>query len=84
MGMITVRDIDESVLRALNERASAAGRLLEEEIRETLQQSVSAQRQDFWERMRQRRAGYGDRVFSDSAEILREMRDERSEQLGRS
>ncbi|MCW2238243.1 FitA-like ribbon-helix-helix domain-containing protein [Azospirillum canadense] len=84
MGMITVRDIGESVLRALNERASAAGRSLEEEIRETLEQSVNVPPPDFWERMRQRRASYGNRVFSDSADILREMRDERSEQLGRS
>ncbi|UKJ74066.1 FitA-like ribbon-helix-helix domain-containing protein [Azospirillum brasilense] len=82
MGMITVRDIDDSVLKALTDRASAAGRSLEEEVRETLAQSVRRSHEDFWERMRARRAAYGGRVFSDSADILREMRDERSERLG--
>jgi len=90
MGMITVRDIDDSVLRALNERASAAGRSLEDEVRETLAQSVNPQQQpsasrkhrEFWEQADRLRASFGDRVVSDSGEIASEMREERSRQIG--
>lgn len=82
MGMITVRDIDDSVLKALTDRASAAGRSLEEEVRETLAQSVRRSHEDFWERMRARRAAYGGRVLSDSGVISAEMREERSQWIG--
>lgn len=78
MGNITIRDIDESLMQALEERASAAGRSLEEEARRILAETVQSPQGDFWERMRRRRAGYGGQVFSDSGVISSEMRAERS------
>lgn len=83
MGMITVRDIDDSVLKALTDRASAAGRSLEEQVRETLAQSVRRSHEDFWERADRLRAGFGGRVISDSGVISAEMREERSQRIGK-
>lgn len=86
MGMITVRNVDDSLLQALEQRATAAGRTVEDEVRWILAQALDpahdASRQAFIELMRQRRASYGDRIFPDSAEIIREMRDERSNEVG--
>lgn len=82
MGNITIRNIDDSLLQALEERASAAGRSLEEEARRILAETVQSPQGDFWERMRQRRASYGDKVFSDSGAISSEMRAERSGLVG--
>ncbi|WP_431859175.1 FitA-like ribbon-helix-helix domain-containing protein [Azospirillum sp.] len=78
MGNITIRNVDDSLMQALEERASVAGRSLEEEARLILAETVQPAQADFWERMRQRRAGYGGRVFSDSGAISSEMRAERS------
>ncbi|KAA0683037.1 FitA-like ribbon-helix-helix domain-containing protein [Roseomonas genomospecies 6] len=82
MGMITVRDIDDTVLKALTDRASAAGRSLEEEVRETLARSVRGSHEDFWERADRLRASFGGRVVSDSGVMSAEMREERSQRIG--
>lgn len=82
VGNITIRDIDDSLLQALEERASAAGRSLEDEARQILEGTVQPAQDDFWERMRRRRASYGNKIFSDSGEISSEMRTERGDHLG--
>jgi len=82
MGMITIREIDDSVMQALSERASASGRTLEEEVRGILEQTVSTRHHEFWEQADRLRASFGDRIVSDSGEIAREMREERSNQIG--
>ncbi|TWA68365.1 hypothetical protein FBZ84_10410 [Azospirillum baldaniorum] len=69
MGMITVRDIDDSVLKALTDRASAAGRSLEEEVRETLAQSVRRSHEDFWDRADRLR---GERRFRQRCDFRRD------------
>lgn len=82
MGMITVRGIDDSVLRALHDRATAAGRSVEEEVREILAQTVTPPHQDFWECADRLRASFGNQVVSDSGAIASEMRAERFSQIG--
>jgi len=88
MGMITVRDVDDSLLRALEQRATAAGRSVEEEVRDilarTVQPATPVGKEDFWERAARMRASFGDRVFPDSGEIVSQMRQERSDQVGES
>ena len=82
MGNITIRDIDDSLMQALEERASAADRSLEEEARRILRQAARPDDGDVWERMRAFRSRLGDRTFPDSGEVLREIRDERAARLG--
>lgn len=43
MGMITVRNVDDSVKRALRERAARHGRSMEAEVRSILVDAVSRQ-----------------------------------------
>jgi plasmid stability protein len=86
MGNITIRNIDDSLLQALEERASAAGRSLEDEARQILAQTVRTNPpedpKEFWERVKQFRESFGDKVFSDSGEIASEMRRQRSNDVG--
>ena len=77
MAEITIPKIDDELLARLCIRAAAAGRSVEQEIREILtaacvdQASVVA-------RLRDRHASHGQHLFSDSAELVREMRDRRT------
>ena len=82
VGDITIRNIDDSLMQALEERASAAGRSLEEEARQILRQAAKPDGADVWERMRKFRSSLGNRSFPDSGEALREIRDERAARLG--
>ena len=76
MAQLTIRQLDDTVVARLRERAAAAGRSMEQEVREILT-SACADPDAVVSRLRQRLDAYGGRVFSDSAEIVREMRDER-------
>jgi len=86
LGKITIRDVDDSLMQALEERASAAGRSLEEEARRILAETVRSDPpedpKEFWERARRFRESFGGKVFSDSGEIASAMRQERSDQIG--
>ncbi|HEY0833971.1 MAG TPA: hypothetical protein VGE72_08710 [Azospirillum sp.] len=86
MGMITVRNVDDSLLQALEQRATAAGRSLEDEVRNILARTVQPASpltpEEFWERADRLRASFGNRVVSDSGEIVSQMRQERSDQVG--
>ena len=76
MAQITIRQLDDAVVARLRQRAAAAGRSMEQEVREILT-SVCADPEAIVSRLRQRQRSYGGRVFSDSAEIVRQMRDDR-------
>ena len=76
MARIIIRHLDDAVVARLHERAAAAGRSMEQEVREILT-SVCADPEAIVSRLRQRQKSYGGRVFSDSAEIVRQMRDDR-------
>ena len=76
MAQITIRQLDDAVVARLRQRAAAAGRSMEQEVREILT-SACADPEAIVSRLRQRQNSYGGRVFSDSAEIVRQMRDDR-------
>ena len=77
MADLKVRQLDESVARALKTRASRRGVSLEEEVRSTLGASVSARRDAFRRRaaaLRTASAAQGS-TGTDSARLIRRERD---------
>jgi plasmid stability protein len=88
MGTITIRRLDDAIIEEIKRRAAEAGRSMEEEARQTLQQTYGEA-----DRARLRQAAVahirdlhargllpkGNGV--DSVDIIREMREERDEQL---
>lgn len=78
MGAITIRRLDEALIERIKQRASAAGRSMEEESRLILAQGVGLMTgPQFMDHMRRRRIELcGDRVFPDSTPLIREMREE--------
>jgi plasmid stability protein len=86
MSQLTIRRLAPIVIEGLKKRAAAAGRSMEEEARTILSDAISDQqlaRQRAWvkEMKVKRRELFGDQVFSDSSELFREMRDERTRQI---
>jgi plasmid stability protein len=87
MGTITIRRLDDAVIEAIKRRAAEAGRSMEEEARQALQQAYPNDRmkrqREFAARLREMHAhgllpkGRG----VDSVDIMREMREERDQQL---
>jgi plasmid stability protein len=87
MGTITIRRLDDAVIEAIKRRAADAGRSMEEEARQALQQAYPndqmKRQREFAMRLREMHArgllpkGHG----VDSADIIREMREERDQQL---
>jgi antitoxin FitA len=77
MAQLTIRQLDDVVAARLRERAAAAGHSMEQEVREILS-AACADPEAVLARLRSRLASYGDRRFSDSGELVRAMRDERS------
>jgi antitoxin FitA len=85
MAQLTVRGLDQELIRRLEHRAAQNGRSAEAEHRAILEAALeSAGQEDFWavaERLREAiRREHG--VQPDSARLVREMRDERSDWLG--
>jgi antitoxin FitA len=80
MGRLTVRNVDDEVIRRLKLRAAEHGRSAEAEHREILKQVLLPNRRmdvDEWLRLaRQVRERIGP-IATDSTEIIRKMRDER-------
>jgi plasmid stability protein len=77
MAQLTIRQVDEQVVARLRERAVAAGRSMEQEVREILAAAVEVEPVNVVARLQARLASYGGRTFSDSSELVRAMRDER-------
>ncbi len=78
MGQLTVRKVDDDLIRRLKIRAAEHGRSAEAEHREILKQALlpQAAAEDFWtlaDRLRKE----GPKMPGDSADIIRQMRDER-------
>jgi plasmid stability protein len=83
MTQLTIRRLNQSVIDGLKKRAAAAGRSMEEEARTILSEAIvddQLERQRAWaDRMKAKRHElFGDKVFSDSTEIIRRMRDDRT------
>lgn len=77
MAQLTVRNIDERVVRRLKIRAAHNNRSAEAEHRAILEQSLVEDHDTFWERAKRLRERLGARDFGDSAERIREDRDRR-------
>jgi antitoxin FitA len=79
MGMLTVRNVDDEVIRALRIRAAKNGRSAEAEHRVILRQVlVPDEMEHVAELLRRRRESLAGRDFADNTDILRRQRDERS------
>jgi plasmid stability protein len=78
MAQLLVRDLDPAVVTRLKEKARQNQRSLQREVKAILEEEAARATRtealaviDKWQRR------WGDRVFSDSAELLREDRDRR-------
>ena len=78
MAQLTVRNVDEAVVRALRLRAAAHGRSAEAEVRAILEQTLCSQVRDFWDIADRLRAETACRAASDSTDLIREERDRRA------
>jgi plasmid stability protein len=83
MTQLTIRRLDQTVIDGLKKRAASAGRSMEEEARRILSDAVvdtQLQRQREWlaEMQAMRKEMFGDRVFPDSSDEIRKMREERT------
>lgn len=76
-----IRNIDDAVLQALRSRAAAAGRSVEEEARRALALAVGADREAARARLASVRATFASHRDRDAADLVREMRDERTRRL---
>lgn len=77
MSQLTILDIDDSLMKRLQQRAAAHGQTVEAEARTILAQTLGTPEDDIWARVdaiHDRLAASG-RAFSDSAELLREDRE---------
>ena len=79
MSELRIRDVDNNVVDQLKMRAKRNGRTLGEEVRSILADEVHRPRRDWAERLRGFRASVEEKhgVMSDSAAVIREMRDTR-------
>jgi antitoxin FitA len=76
MAQLTVRNVPDEVVKALRVLAAQHGRSAEAEHRLILAQRLGGEKQEFWTRADALRKAAG-RQRSDSASLLRQMRDER-------
>jgi antitoxin FitA len=80
MGRLTVRNVDDEVIRRLKRRAAEHGRSAEAEHREILKEVLLPNRKlavDEWLRLAKKLREQTGPMATDSTEIIRKMRDER-------
>jgi plasmid stability protein len=75
VGVLTVRKVDEEVIRALKMRAAKHGRSAEAEHRLILEQALRPNVQEFLRLARESREELKGRDFSDMTDIIRRSRD---------
>jgi antitoxin FitA len=75
MAQITIRRLDDEIVRRLRIRAAEAGHSMEEEARRVLARSLGVDRQALIEKLRKLREENGPHSGPTSAQIIREMRD---------
>lgn len=74
MSVLTVRKVDDELIRALTLRAAKHGRSAEAEHRLILEDALRPDVEAFKERMRRRREAFAAHDFSDNTKILRRIR----------
>jgi plasmid stability protein len=77
MAQVIVRNLDEGVVAALKQRAQMHGRSLEQELRDILTQAAKPERADLLRIADRIRAMTPQKAQEDSAQLLREDRDNR-------
>jgi len=77
MAQLLVRNVPDSVVQALKQRARENGRSAEAEHRAALEQAFAPPAEDVWAALRRAREETRGRVFTPSEVLIREMRDER-------
>ena len=75
MAQVLIRGLDDVVFDKLKERAKSRGRSLEAELRLIFEQAAKDSRKQGLEELEQVRARFRRRMYSDSAELLREDRE---------
>jgi plasmid stability protein len=78
MAQLTIRQLDDEIIARLRQLAAKAGHSMEQEARDILARATRPDPAQVVAMLKAHRAAFGDRVFSDSGELVREMRDERS------
>jgi plasmid stability protein len=81
MATLTIRKLDDDLVRRLKIRAAENGRSAEAEVRAILERDLRFKSDDFRERAAAMRAELAGRYFGDSAEIIREQREARTRSL---
>ena len=71
MPQVLIRDLDQAVVEKLKSRARRHHRSLQSELRDILHQAASISGADVRARVKQVRAMFADRRFSDSAALIR-------------
>ncbi len=78
MAQVLIRDLDDEMVTALKEQAKQHHRSLQGEVKAILERHLSRSDNTMLRsRMEQFRTGFGGRMLPDSAEIIRQSRDER-------
>jgi plasmid stability protein len=78
MAQLLVRDLDPAVVERLKERARQNHRSLQGEVKTILEAAAErATRKEALAMIDKWQRKWGDRIFSDSAQMIREDRDER-------
>ena len=78
MAQLTVRNLDDELVRLLKIRAAHQNRSAEAEHRAILEDALRPNDEAFWSRAAELRERFADRAFGDSADIVREARDRRA------
>ena len=74
MPQVLVRDLDRAVIRKLKARARGHRRSLQAELKDILEQATATSPVDVHAKVKQIRAMFGARTFSDSAALIRKDR----------
>jgi antitoxin FitA len=75
MGVLTVRKVDDELIRELKLRAAKHGRSAEAEHRLILEQALRADRQALIRELREHRRSLEGLDFSDTTDLIRRSRD---------
>jgi antitoxin FitA len=75
MGVLTVRGLNDALMKELRVRAARHGRSAEPEHRLILEEALRPPRKSFKSIARQRRKSLEGRDFSDSTDVIRRFRD---------
>lgn len=81
MAQLTIRKLDDNLVRRLKIRAAENGRSAEAEVRAILAATLTTSAKDFSERAAQWRAELAGRDMGDSTKVIREQREARTEHL---